>query len=323
MHLKLTFSVFILLCCHLAFCQNDTLLRFLDYNYHPVPEKGSAHPSICIITALADGGFSVNDFHAESGKILSRAYFTDRAMTIRSGPYETFFPSGKRKTKGFYKENKKIGPWKNWHDEGQIRDSAQYDQNGFITGIKLGWNTAGRVTDSASYGAEGRGHELSWFPTGVKRSEGDVINESKTGLWKFYHRNGLISAEETYVNDSAVAVKCFDEKGNPQQGECFLERDAEFPGGTSAWTQYIVRKIEGNFEQLEKKAKEGTIYILFIIDVDGKVTEASVINPTGNYLEEYGLRIIRSSPKWIPAKQHNIFVKAYRRQPISFQMTEE
>jgi hypothetical protein len=140
MHLKLIFSIFILWTFNSVYCQNDTLFRFLDYNYNAVPEKGSAHPSICIITALPDGGFSVNDFHAESGKILSRAYFTDRAMTTRSGPYETFFPSGQRKTKGFYKENKKIGLWKNWHDEGQIRDSAQYDQNGFITGIKLGYS---------------------------------------------------------------------------------------------------------------------------------------------------------------------------------------
>ena len=150
-----------------------------------------------------------------------------------------------------------------------------------------------------------------------------MINESKTGVWKFYYKNGIPSSEETYIEDSVVAIRCFDETGNLQVNDCVAEKDAEFPGGTAAWTKYIIRKIQGAGTELSKKAQEGTVYIMFIVDVDGKVTEAKVINPTGNYLEEVGLRIVRSSPKWIPAKQHNIFVKAYRRQKFTYTLDYE
>jgi protein TonB len=112
-----------------------------------------------------------------------------------------------------------------------------------------------------------------------------------------------------------------------------VEIDAEFPGGTSGWTKYVTREIERNIDELTDDGKSGTTVVLFIVDKEGAVSdvralpcgEAGVPNclGPGSKLAEIAVNAIRKGPKWKPAVQNGRNVKAYRRQPVTFQLSEE
>jgi protein TonB len=112
-----------------------------------------------------------------------------------------------------------------------------------------------------------------------------------------------------------------------------VEIDAEFPGGTAGWTRYVTREIERNIDELQDEGKSGTVVVLFIVDKEGAVSdvralpcgEAGVANCLGSStkLAEIAVNAIRRGPKWKPAVQNGRNVKAYRRQPVTFQLAEE
>jgi protein TonB len=112
-----------------------------------------------------------------------------------------------------------------------------------------------------------------------------------------------------------------------------VEIDAEFPGGNSGWTRYVTREIERNIDELQDDGRSGTVVVLFNVDKEGAVSdvralpcnEAGVANclGPGTKLADIASNAIRRGPKWKPAVQNGRNVKAYRRQPVTFQLAEE
>ena len=61
-----------------------------------------------------------------------------------------------------------------------------------------------------------------------------------------------------------------------------------------------------------------TVGVSFVIDENGKVTDAEVSMPFHEAFDKIALKIIKNSPTWLPGIAHNRKVKAYRRQPVTF-----
>ena len=112
-----------------------------------------------------------------------------------------------------------------------------------------------------------------------------------------------------------------------------VEIEAEFPGGNAGWTKFVTREIERNIDELQDDGKSGTAVIQFIVDKEGKVSEVralpcgeagvgNCLGP-GTKLAEVAVNAIRRGPAWKPAVQNGRNVKAYRRQPVTFQLSEE
>jgi protein TonB len=62
--------------------------------------------------------------------------------------------------------------------------------------------------------------------------------------------------------------------------------------------------------------------VQFIVDKDGNVSEVKALTSHGYGMEEEAVRVIKRGPKWTPAIQNGRQVKAYRKQPITFVVTE-
>lgn len=102
-----------------------------------------------------------------------------------------------------------------------------------------------------------------------------------------------------------------------------VEQDAEFPGGTPAWIEYITSNLRVKVP-IKKGAPKGiyNVVVLFIVSKDGSISN---IMPQTNYgfgMEEEVIRVIKKGPKWKPAVMDGKNVNSYRRQPITFQITD-
>jgi len=103
-----------------------------------------------------------------------------------------------------------------------------------------------------------------------------------------------------------------------------VEIEAGFPGGEQAWVRYLRKNLDPNVP-IDNAAPEGTyqVIIRFIVSKDGTISDVTPETRHGYGMEEEAVKIIKKGPKWTPALQNGRNVNAYRRQPITFVVTEQ
>lgn len=92
---------------------------------------------------------------------------------------------------------------------------------------------------------------------------------------------------------------------------------AQFPGGQEACIEFIKNNIKYPEEALTK-GTSGTVYVSFVVEKDGSLTEITVLRGIGSGCDEEALRIVRLMPKWIPATYQGIIVRQKLNMPIRF-----
>ncbi|MEJ7611105.1 MAG: energy transducer TonB [Ferruginibacter sp.] len=103
-----------------------------------------------------------------------------------------------------------------------------------------------------------------------------------------------------------------------------VEIEAEYPGGQGAWGNYLRKNLNGQVAT-DNSAPSGTytVIVRFIVAKDGSISDVTPETSVGFGMEQEAVKVIKKGPKWKPAQQNGNIVKAYRRQPISFVVTEE
>jgi len=117
-----------------------------------------------------------------------------------------------------------------------------------------------------------------------------------------------------------------EEKKEEDENKIFdkVEIEASFPGGDSKWRQYLERNCNGQVAT-DNGAPEGTYttVVQFVVDKEGNISDVRALTNHGYGMEEEAMRTIKKGPKWNPAVQNGRQVKAYRKQPITFQVSGE
>ncbi|MBI2729472.1 MAG: TonB family protein [Sphingobacteriales bacterium] len=103
-----------------------------------------------------------------------------------------------------------------------------------------------------------------------------------------------------------------------------VEIEAGFPGGQGAWSKYLTNNLNSQ-APADNGAPEGSYRVLvqFVVDKEGMVSDVKALTSYGYGMEDEAIRAIKKGPRWIPAEQNGRKVKAYRTQPIVFQVTGE
>jgi hypothetical protein len=102
-----------------------------------------------------------------------------------------------------------------------------------------------------------------------------------------------------------------------------VEVEASFPGGDMAWVRYMKKVVETNINELTKENKSGTCRVRFIVHEDGSISHAEALTMKGTKLAEIAVNAVNKGPIWIPAKQNDRVVAAYREQPITFTIQDQ
>ncbi len=94
---------------------------------------------------------------------------------------------------------------------------------------------------------------------------------------------------------------------------------AEFPGGLSAWTQYLKRNLNSDIP-VKNNAPSGkyTVIVSFIVDKNGSVSNVKTENDPGYGTAEEAMRMIKKGPIWKPAVQNGRNVIYRARQQVTF-----
>ena len=115
----------------------------------------------------------------------------------------------------------------------------------------------------------------------------------------------------------------YDQKGgDPGEGtaEVFfiVEEMPDFQGGGHvAFREYIAENI--SYPQAARKDSiSGRVFVQFIVNENGVVSKAEIVRGIHPLLDKEALRVVMSSPDWIPGRQRGVPVSVAFTFPISF-----
>jgi protein TonB len=92
-----------------------------------------------------------------------------------------------------------------------------------------------------------------------------------------------------------------------------------FPGGEEAMLKYLNKTLHYPREAHDEKIT-GRVYVSFIIDENGKVTEIQIMRGLGYGTEAEVTRVISGMPDWSPGKYHGRNVKTAFIMPVRFSL---
>lgn len=149
----------------------------------------------------------------------------------------------------------------------------------------------------------------------LKEAKIDVVNQE--GI----KDEGIVAP--AVIDDGKGVVE---EKKVEDENKIFekVEIEASFKGGEGAWRKFLERNLNGN-TPVDNGAPEGTytVYIQFVVSKDGSISDIKPLTNHGYGMEQEAMRVIKKAPSWTPAVQNGRSVNAYRKQPITFQVTGE
>lgn len=98
-----------------------------------------------------------------------------------------------------------------------------------------------------------------------------------------------------------------------------VEQMPEYPGGQAALFEYLSKNIKYPADA-EKKKVEGKVFVTFVVDTDGKITDVSLMRKVFPSLDAEAIRVISAMPNWIPGKQKGQVVRVKYTVPIMFRL---
>ena len=101
-----------------------------------------------------------------------------------------------------------------------------------------------------------------------------------------------------------------------------IEVAPEFPGGIDSMFAFISRNIKYPEEALKNNIS-GRVFVTFVVEKDGQVTNARVLRDIGGGCGQEALRVVKSMPKWKPGTQRGNPVRVQFNLPISFELTKK
>ena len=125
--------------------------------------------------------------------------------------------------------------------------------------------------------------------------------------------------DEDKVDFSAPVEEIVQEEEKPEEPEIFfiVEEMPQFPGGETALRKYIAENVRYP-EMAKENDIQGTVYVRFVVDEKGKVTNVELLRGVDPLLDKEALRVVNSLPNWKPGKKRGKAVKVSHSVPIKF-----
>ena len=141
-------------------------------------------------------------------------------------------------------------------------------------------------------------------------------------------RKNIAIASQDYIGDSEDGINIDDLKDNQMAGgdevppaeeeiHEVVEQDAEFPGGQAALLKFIRDNVKYPAIALEQDL-QGMVILRFVVERDGSVGDVQIKKSLSAECDREAIRVVKSLPRFIPAKQSGRPVRKWFTVPVRF-----
>ena len=97
-----------------------------------------------------------------------------------------------------------------------------------------------------------------------------------------------------------------------------IEVKPDFPGGMEKFYKYV----GNNYRTPEEEGLKGKVYVTFVVEKDGSLTDIKVVRDIGFGTGKEAIRVLQKCPKWNPGEQNGKKVRVLYSLPITIQSAE-
>ena len=97
-----------------------------------------------------------------------------------------------------------------------------------------------------------------------------------------------------------------------------IEVKPDFPGGIEKFYKFV----GNNYQTPEEEGLKGKVYVTFVVEKDGSLTDIKVIRDIGYGTGKEAIRVLKKCPKWTPGEQNGKKVRVLYSLPITIQSAE-
>jgi len=119
--------------------------------------------------------------------------------------------------------------------------------------------------------------------------------------------------------ESIVIAPVEEEKEDVDQIFLVVEETATPKGGMAAFYKFVSDKMKYP-AQARRMGIEGKVFVEFVINRDGSITDVKAIKGIGAGCDEEAVRVVQSAPAWNPGKQRGKPVRQRYVVPIIFKL---
>ncbi len=119
--------------------------------------------------------------------------------------------------------------------------------------------------------------------------------------------------------ESIVIAPVEEEKEDVDQIFLVVEETATPKGGMAAFYKFVSDKMKYP-AQARRMGIEGKVFVEFVINRDGSITDVKAIKGIGAGCDEEAVRVVQSAPPWNPGKQRGKPVRQRYVVPIIFKL---
>ncbi len=133
--------------------------------------------------------------------------------------------------------------------------------------------------------------------------------------------NSAATSAGDLTDAKAIEVKDGKVYKSPEDEPFLVVEDMpEFPGGgDEALREYLAKNVKYP-ENAIKRGVEGRVFVSFVIDKEGYVTDVKVAKEFDSDLDAEAVRVVSEMPQWTPGKQKGIAVNVSYTVPINFKL---
>lgn len=123
--------------------------------------------------------------------------------------------------------------------------------------------------------------------------------------------DAVLTVEPVGTGTAAVV----EEVDNQIYNTAGIEVKPDFPGGINKFYKYV----GDNYQTPEEDGLNGKVYVTFVVEKDGSLTDIKVIRDIGYGTGKEAIRVLKKSPRWSPGEQNGKKVRVLYSLPITIQ----
>ncbi|MCV9932209.1 energy transducer TonB [Flavobacterium sp. LS1R47] len=125
--------------------------------------------------------------------------------------------------------------------------------------------------------------------------------------------DAVLTVEPVGTGTAAVV-----EEDNQVYNTAGIEVKPEFPGGIEKFYKFV----GNNYRTPEEEGLKGKVYVTFVVEKDGSLTDIKVLRDIGYGTGTEAIRVLKKCPKWNPGEQNGKKVRVLYSLPITIQSAD-
>lgn len=279
----------------------------------------------------------------ENGQVAANTTYSDGHL---DGEYIAFHENGKIKEKSKYTEGKLDGLFEKFDNNGEPVYSIKYKE-GMPFNLDIMQNRDSIYVSGSLHNGTGefieydRNNEGEKYVASIKTFENGKLNGSvkgfdpkgkpfyrgqykdgyKIGMWEFYMNNNQKHYTSVYQYSDSIREDSTDRYLNIyRSGLKLYSKMPKFENSGSDQFRYHIMRTLIYPIQAQRRGVSGRVYVQFKVNEQGLVKDAVVVKGVDKYLDREALRVVKSSPLWVPGFKDQLPVDVLFTFPIVFQL---